>query len=153
MKEARKIEAAFEIIRIVASLAIAYVIALLVLFFVSDEPLFVIQQFVLGPFSSPRRIGSIINLAVPFVLCGLGMCFIYSVGKLNMMGDGIFMLYRHLCGAPDRGPGPARSPSLAHPYAGGRPGGRDVYLSPRLAGRKAGGQRYRGLHPGQHHPV
>lgn len=92
MREARRIEALFEVLRIIASLAIAYVIALLVLFFVSDEPVFVIKQFVLGPFSSPRRIGSIINLAIPFVLCGLGMCFIYSVGKLNMMGDGIFML-------------------------------------------------------------
>lgn len=91
MKEARKIEAAFEVIRIVASLAIAYVVALLVLYFVSDEPLKVIQQFVLGPFSSPRRIGSILNLAIPFTMCGLGMCFVYSVGKLNMLGDGIFM--------------------------------------------------------------
>lgn len=92
MKEARKIEAVFEVVRIVASLLIAYVVALLVLYFVSDEPVYVIRQFVLGPFSSPRRIGSIVNLAIPFTMCGLGMCFVYSVNKLNLLGEGIFML-------------------------------------------------------------
>lgn len=92
MKKARKIEGTFEVIRIIASLLIAYAVALLVLVFVSDEPVYVIRQFVLGPFSSMRRIGSIINLAIPFTICGLGMCFVYAVNKLNMLGEGIFML-------------------------------------------------------------
>lgn len=92
MKEARRIEKVFELVRIIASLLIAYVVALLVLLFVSDEPVYVIRQFVLGPLSSMRRIGSIINLAIPFTICGLGMCFVYSVNKLNMLGEGIFML-------------------------------------------------------------
>ena len=71
---------------------IAYAVALITLFVISDDPVYIIQQFVLGPFSSPRRIGSIINLAIPFTFTGLCMCFMYAVNKFNLSGEGIFMI-------------------------------------------------------------
>ena len=95
MKGSRKtqfIESVMEVVRIVAGMAIAYGIALLILFLISDDPAFIIKQFILGPFSSPRRIGSIINLAVPFIICGISMCFMYAVNKFNLIGESIFML-------------------------------------------------------------
>ena len=92
MNKTQRIEAVMEVVRIIVALAIAYGIALVILFLVSDEPLFIIKQFILGPFSSQRRIGSIINLAVPFTLCGLSMCFISAVNKFNLIGESIFML-------------------------------------------------------------
>ena len=45
----------------------------------------------LGPFSSVRRVGSIINQAIPFVFTGLCFCFMYAVNKFNLAGEGIFM--------------------------------------------------------------
>ena len=92
MNKTRKIELLMETVRVFAGLAIAYLVALLILFLVSDEPVYIIKQFILGPFSSPRRIGSIINLAVPFTICGLSMCFMYAVNKFNLIGESIFML-------------------------------------------------------------
>ena len=92
MNKTRKIELLMETVRGFAGLAIAYLVALLILFLVSDEPFYIIKQFILGPFSSPRRIGSIINLAVPFTICGLSMCFMYAVNKFNLIGESIFML-------------------------------------------------------------
>ena len=65
MNKTRKIEITVELIRIVAAVAIAYAIALLTLV-VFSEPVYIIQQFILGPFSSMRRLGSVINLAIPF---------------------------------------------------------------------------------------
>ena len=92
MQKTQRIEAMMEVVRIVAGMAIAYLVALLILVAISDDPLYIVKQFILGPFSSPRRIGSIINLAVPFMLCGLSMCFMYAVNKFNLIGESIFML-------------------------------------------------------------
>ena len=92
MNKTQKIESVMEVVRILAGLFIAYAVALVILFAISDEPVFIVQQFIAGPFSSARRIGSIINLAVPFTICGLSMCFMYAVNKFNLIGEGIFML-------------------------------------------------------------
>ena len=92
MNKTQKIESMMEVVRIVVGLVIAYAIALAILFAISEDPLYIVQQFVLGPFSSPRRIGTIVNLAIPFTICGLSMCFMYAVNKFNLVGEGIFML-------------------------------------------------------------
>ena len=91
MNKTRKIEMTVELVRILVAGAIAYVIALVTLFLISDDPIYIIQQFVLGPFSSVRRVGSIINLAIPFTFTGLCFCFMYAVNKFNLSGEGIFM--------------------------------------------------------------
>ena len=87
-----KVEFTVELVRIVTAVAIAYAVALITLFVISDDPIYIIQQFVLGPFSSARRMGSIINLAIPFTFTGLCMCFMYAVNKFNLSGEGIFMI-------------------------------------------------------------
>lgn len=91
MKKTRQIETLVELVRILAAIGIAYLIALMTLFAISDDPVFIISQFVLGPFSSVRRIGSVINLAIPFTFTGLCFCFMYAVNKFNLSGEGIFM--------------------------------------------------------------
>ena len=92
MNKTQKIESMMEVVRILAGLVIAYVLALVILFAISEDPVYIIQQFILGPFSSPRRIGTVINLAIPFTICGLSMCFMYAVNKFNLIGEGIFMI-------------------------------------------------------------
>ncbi len=92
MNKTQRIESMMEAVRIIAGLAIAYIAALLILFAISDDPIYIIQQFITGPFSSPRRIGTIVNLAIPFTICGLSMCFMYAVNKFNLVGEGIFMI-------------------------------------------------------------
>lgn len=92
MSKTQRIEATMEIVRTVAGLLIAYGIALIILFAISDNPVFIIQKFILGPFENQRRIGSVINLAIPFTICGLSMCFMYAVNRFNLVPEGIFML-------------------------------------------------------------
>lgn len=92
MSRTQKIETTMELVRTLVGLLIAYAIALVILFLVSEDPLYIIQQFVLGPFTSMRRIGSVINLAIPFTICGLSMCFMYAVNRFNLVPEGIFMM-------------------------------------------------------------
>lgn len=91
MNKTSRVEFTVELVRILTAIAIAYAVALVTLFAVSDDPVYIIQQFVLGPFSSVRRVGSIINLAIPFTFTGLCFCFMYAVNKFNLAGEGIFM--------------------------------------------------------------
>lgn len=91
MNKTSKVEFTVELIRILTAIAIAYAVALITLFAVSDDPIYIIQQFILGPFSSVRRVGSIVNLAIPFTFTGLCFCFMYAVNKFNLSGEGIFM--------------------------------------------------------------
>lgn len=91
MNKTSRVEFTVELVRILTAIAIAYAVALVTLFAVSDDPIYIIQQFVLGPFSSVRRVGSIINLAIPFTFTGLCFCFMYAVNKFNLAGEGIFM--------------------------------------------------------------
>lgn len=92
MSKTQRIEATMEVVRTIAGLLIAYGIALIILFAISSDPVNVIKQFIVGPFSSARRIGSVINLAIPFTICGLSMCFMYAVNRFNLVPEGIFML-------------------------------------------------------------
>lgn len=92
MSKTQRIEATMEVVRTLVALLIAYGLALIILFAISDDPVYIVRQFILGPLSSPRRIGSIINLAIPFTICGLAMCFMYAVNRFNLVPEGIFML-------------------------------------------------------------
>lgn len=91
MNKTRRIEITIELVRILVAIGIAYGIALITLFAISEDPIYVIRQFVLGPLSSARRAGSVINLAIPFTFTGLCFCFMYAVNKFNLSGEGIFM--------------------------------------------------------------
>lgn len=91
MNKTRRIETFVEFTRILAAVGIAYAFTLITLFALSDDPVYIVRQFVLGPFSSARRIGSVINLVIPFTFTGLCFCFMYAVNKFNLVGEGIFM--------------------------------------------------------------
>lgn len=91
MKKTRKIEIAFEILRIVVAMAIAYLLAMLVLFLISDQPLEAIKSFAFGPLSTKRRFSSVIELMIPFMLTGTSMCMMYSANRFNLASEGIFL--------------------------------------------------------------
>lgn len=92
MNKTQRIEALFEFLRVVAAMAVAYIVALTILVLVSKDPLLVIRQFMFGPFSTLRRFGDMVALAIPFMFTGLCMCYMYAVNKFNLVGEGVFML-------------------------------------------------------------
>lgn len=87
----RRVEAVFELLRIAAAFLIAYGLTLLVLVLISGDPAKAIYSFTAGPFTTARRFGNIIQKMVPLVFTGLGMCFMYSVNRFNVSGEGIFI--------------------------------------------------------------
>ena len=88
MNNAKKIETWFDLFRILVAVAVAYVIALIILAIISDDPVYVIGQFITGPFSSFRRFGNILTVMIPIMFTGVCMCFVYAINKFNLVGEG-----------------------------------------------------------------
>ena len=92
MNNVKKIEGAFGVFRVVISVVIGYLLSLLIIFLISDNPLYVVRQFILGPFSSLRRFGDMVTLAAPFTFVGLCMCFMLAIDRINLVAEGIIMI-------------------------------------------------------------
>ena len=71
MKTARKIESFFGVFRVIIAVLIAYMISLIALTVISDEP---------------------VALATLFTFTGLCMCFMYAVNKFNLSAEGIVII-------------------------------------------------------------
>lgn len=92
MNQTKKIETAFNLFRVVIAILIAYAAALVILAAISENPLYVIKQFMLGPFSTLRRFGDVVTLMIPIIFTGLCMCFVYAVNQFNLVGEGAVSL-------------------------------------------------------------
>ena len=92
MKTARKIESFFGVFRVIIAVLIAYMISLIALTVISDEPVMAIRQFIVGPFSTIRRSVDMVALATLFTFTGLCMCFMYAVNKFNLSAEGIVII-------------------------------------------------------------
>lgn len=82
----------FEAIRIAFAVALAIGVVMLAIFFVSDQPLDVLYWLVVGPVTSLRRFGTVIELLIPLSFCGLGMCMMFQVNRFNMSCEGAFFI-------------------------------------------------------------
>lgn len=82
----------FEAIRVAFAVFLAITIIMVVIFFVSEEPLSVLYWLVVGPVTSLRRFGTVIELMIPLGFCGLGMCMMFQVNRFNMSCEGAFFI-------------------------------------------------------------
>ena len=82
----------FEAIRVAFAVFLAIAIIMVVIFFVSDQPLDVLYWLVVGPVTTLRRFGTVIELLIPLGFCGLGMCMMFQVNRFNMSCEGAFFI-------------------------------------------------------------
>lgn len=85
-------ERKFELIRTLVSVMIAIVIAFTIILLISDQPLEALRTFILGPISSTRYIGNIVEMAIPLMFSGLAMCVVFQASLFNLGGEGIFFM-------------------------------------------------------------
>ncbi len=92
MREARKIEFKFELMRVIVSLAVAYLLTLICITFISKDPLEAIYVFSVGPFTTLRRFGQLMAKFIPLMLTGLAMCLIYACNRFNLIAEGSYIM-------------------------------------------------------------
>jgi simple sugar transport system permease protein len=88
----KSIEKRFDVIRTLVAVGISLAIALIIILCVSKNPAATLYHFIIGPITSFRRIGNVIELAVPLTFCGLGMAIIFMVNQTNMSIEGAFFM-------------------------------------------------------------
>lgn len=91
-KRIRRIELLFELLRVLAALLIAYAVVLVCITLMVDDAMEGIYLFMLGPFSSMRRIGNVVARMIPYMMTGAGMCFCYASNRFNLAGEGGFLI-------------------------------------------------------------
>lgn len=85
-------EVLFEIVRTLIAIMVALALALLIIFCVSNEPGNAIKSFLLGPFTSMRRFGNVLEMAIPFTFTGLAVCVMFQAKQFNMIAEGGFFI-------------------------------------------------------------
>jgi ABC-type uncharacterized transport system permease subunit len=70
------------------TLGLAFLIAILLIFLLSRQPLETIRWFFIGPFTNRYYLGNMLNSAVPLVFTGLGIAVAFKSSVFNLGGEG-----------------------------------------------------------------
>jgi simple sugar transport system permease protein len=84
------IETRFELLRFSAAAAIAVLLSFVIILLVSKEPFAALRNLFLGPLSSGRRFGNVIELAITLTFAGLAVSVMFSANQFNMGAEGSF---------------------------------------------------------------
>jgi len=88
----RQINLFVDLIKIGLIIAISFVLVSCLIFMVSKNPFNAIYQFFIGPFTSLRRIGNIIEAATPLMFTGLAVIIIFRSGLFSLISEGAFFI-------------------------------------------------------------
>lgn len=73
-------------------IAIACGLVSLIVFAVSEDPWNAIYNFFVGPFTTLRRAGNIVEAASPLMFTALGVIIIFGAGQFSMISEGSFFI-------------------------------------------------------------
>lgn len=81
-----------ELLRTAVGIVIALGILSLIIFLVSDTPLYALQTFFFGPFTSLRNFSTVIERFIPLMFTGLALALIFSSNNFNLAAEGAFYI-------------------------------------------------------------
>lgn len=84
------IETRFEMLRFSAAVGIAVLLSFIIIVLVSREPFAALRNLFLGPLSSWRRFGNVVELAITLTFSGLAVSVMFSANQFNMGAEGSF---------------------------------------------------------------
>ena len=93
----KRIHLLVDMVKMTLIIAISCGLVSLIVFAVSDDPGNAIYNFFIGPFTSLRRIGNIVEAASPLMFTALGVIIIFGAGQFSMISEGAFFI--GTCGA------------------------------------------------------
>ncbi len=87
-----KLDAKFEVARTLLAIFIAMILVIVIVAFVSDDPLYAIQTLLFGPFTSLIRFSNVIELMIPLTFTGLAVTVIFKADRFNLASEGAFYM-------------------------------------------------------------
>lgn len=92
MNSNKRINLLVDLVKLALIILIACVLVSVIVFIVSDDPWTAISSFFLGPFTSLRRVGNIIEAASPLMFTALAVIIIFGSGQFSMIAEGSFFI-------------------------------------------------------------
>lgn len=92
MNSNKRINLLVDLVKLALIILIACVLVSVIVFVVSDDPWTAISSFFLGPFTSLRRVGNIIEAASPLMFTALAVIIIFGSGQFSMIAEGSFFI-------------------------------------------------------------
>lgn len=80
----------FELGRTLLAILIALVLAMVIIFMISDVPGQALKYFLLGPLDSLRHIGNVLEMMIPLIFTGLAVSIMFSSAQFNLGTEGAF---------------------------------------------------------------
>jgi ABC-type uncharacterized transport system permease subunit len=89
VKRARRVGELFVgTLGLLITLGISLIIAIILIFLLSKQPLTTIYYFFIGPFTNKYYFGNMLNTAIPLVFTGLGIAVAFKSSVFNLGGEG-----------------------------------------------------------------
>lgn len=88
----KRINFLVDLARVGVIIGITLALVFLIVFLASSEPLAAIRSFFIGPFTSLRRIGNIIEAGAPLMFTALAVILIFRSGLFSMISEGAFFI-------------------------------------------------------------
>lgn len=82
----------FSVIRIFVAIGLSLLVVFVVIFFVSDNPLYAIQKMILGPLQTKRSFFNVLERATPLIFTGLALNVSLRSGVFNLAADSSFYM-------------------------------------------------------------
>ncbi|HHT96746.1 MAG TPA: ABC transporter permease [Clostridiales bacterium] len=92
MTNKNNVEKQFEILRTLVAIAIALSIAFIIILLISDNPINALASFVIGPLTTTRRLGNIVEALIPLLFTGTAVSLIFSANQTNLAVEGAFFI-------------------------------------------------------------
>lgn len=78
------------ILRTAMAILIALGISFLIIFIVSAEPITAISKLIFGPLQKVSYFGNVVELMIPLIFTGVGVCIMFTANQINLAGEGAF---------------------------------------------------------------
>lgn len=88
----KKIHLLVDTVKMAMIVTIACAMVSLIVFAVSEDPGNAIYHFFVGPLTSLRRIGNIVEAAAPLMFTALAVIIIFGAGQFSMISEGAFFI-------------------------------------------------------------
>jgi ABC-type uncharacterized transport system permease subunit len=80
----------FDILRTALAIGIALLIAIVIILFVSKEPLVAMKELLIGPVGTLRHFGNVIEMTIPLIFTGLAVSIMFKASQFNLGAEGAF---------------------------------------------------------------
>ncbi|NLC96646.1 MAG: ABC transporter permease [Erysipelotrichaceae bacterium] len=92
MKKIKDFIKDIETLRTLVALSVSFLIVFILIIIISDSPTKALFDFIIGPFTSIRRFGNVIEGSLPLIFTGLSVILLQRTGHYNLAMEGAFFI-------------------------------------------------------------